>query len=310
MLACIMVGSLVGGVGARQLNGSEQEQEPTEEPPPSDLESGDLVNDHGAAALVPLPGKAVHVEAIYPRGRISEELTISTSLNGEVSLVGWGSEADGESSPNPDGPINPTDNGCSDNTYNLKPWKVYTQFEWRFNASPLPTGLTQTEAETALKDGAKNIVLANNDCGLTDNITGTQQYLGTTADGVNINTVPQCGVADGKSIVRFGPMSNYLAVACTWTDTTPNPDKVTSSDVKFNTNYAWETDVVRCISEGSVAYMVEDVMTHEQGHTFGLAHVGETSHEWLTMSTNSQGPCDESQSTIGLGDYNGLNVRY
>jgi predicted Zn-dependent protease len=55
---------------------------------------------------------------------------------------------------------------------------------------------------------------------------------------------------------------------------------------------------------------VKAVMTHERGHTFGINHVSETSHKNMTMSPNINGPCQDSESTLGLGDVEGLRALY
>lgn len=266
--------------------------------------------DHGIGAIVPPPGYGVYIHATAPRSAASQELLVTTAPDGTVSLERYGDE--GESSlPPSGGPINPLDNACEDDAYTLNSYKWYSTMSWKLNYSGIPANLTLLEAEIAVRAGTTNITTANNDCGFTDNITATEAYGGTTGSGIQVNADGTCGTHDGLSVVRFLPMTvNYLAVACTWFETAPNPDKAIGSDIRINTNFDWETDTLACIAGGLSAYMVEDVMTHERGHSYGMGHVSESAHEWLTMSENSQGPCDMSMSTLGLGDYNGLNARY
>jgi hypothetical protein len=56
--------------------------------------------------------------------------------------------------------------------------------------------------------------------------------------------------------------------------------------------------------------MLEAVLTHEAGHVFGLAHVGESRHGRLTMSPYIDGVCNNQESTLGLGDLRGLEALY
>ncbi|HSV64387.1 MAG TPA: matrixin family metalloprotease [Mycobacteriales bacterium] len=62
---------------------------------------------------------------------------------------------------------------------------------------------------------------------------------------------------------------------------------------------------VRC----SGAYDVQSVLTHEQGHTFGLSHVDLTTHSTQVMAT-AIGACDTSKRLLGMGDYTGLARLY
>lgn len=56
-------------------------------------------------------------------------------------------------------------------------------------------------------------------------------------------------------------------------------------------------------------FELSGVLTHEFGHVFGLEHVAESTHQYLTMSTGST-PCSYADRSLGLGDYNNLNAHY
>jgi predicted Zn-dependent protease len=105
-------------------------------------------------------------------------------------------------------------------------------------------------------------------------------------------------------VVGFGtPPSGYLGMTCWWTMS----GIIFESDMRLNK--AYYHFYVNKPSSCSNRYSIEAVATHEFGHAFGLAHVSETYHPSLTMSTVIRS-CQASESTLGLGDVRGLNALY
>lgn len=78
------------------------------------------------------------------------------------------------------------------------------------------------------------------------------------------------------------------------------------ADIKLNKqDFSWTTSTVGCSNQ----YLVQAVATHQFGWAFGLANVSEASQTNLTMSSRLFA-CDNSASTLGLGDMRGLEARY
>ncbi|MFG3013022.1 matrixin family metalloprotease [Streptomyces cinerochromogenes] len=78
------------------------------------------------------------------------------------------------------------------------------------------------------------------------------------------------------------------------------------ADVRFNTHdYDFTNKPTRSCSN---KYAIRSVGTHEAGHVFGLAHVGD-GHENLTMFTNSF-ICATKARTLGKGDVLALRSVY
>jgi hypothetical protein len=312
LLALLLGASVLSSVTASAMPAQPPEGHgrPDHAGPPEGLKPGDVLEDHGVSVVVPEPGVGVFTEAIMPRTEMSEMLEVATLPDGTVTVESYGSEGDSTTAPG-SGPLNPFDNGCTDGAYNLHTWKRYNALSWYYNSAATPSYLTVTDVENAFKKGTTNITQAFNDCGFSDNVTASQTYAGRASTDIQVTSAGNCGTADTRSVAKFGSLSNgSLATTCTWYTTGTSPYTATTSDVRFSTAFEWATSTVQCVANGGDGYMIEDVMTHERGHNFGIAHVSEANHEWLTMSTNSQGPCDSSEATLGLGDYNGLNVRY
>jgi predicted Zn-dependent protease len=82
---------------------------------------------------------------------------------------------------------------------------------------------------------------------------------------------------------------------------------ITEADIKINSRYVWAATVATCKNRQE---LIEPTVTHEVGHVYGLGHVGERKHPLLTMSTASDGPCNNAASTLGLGDMKGLEALY
>jgi hypothetical protein len=183
--------------------------------------------------------------------------------------------------------------------------------EWRFKTSSRPAYLDPAGTVDRLRQATSNITQANNICAIPDTISATSNYLGSTTQSVQMpNGTNDCNDnGNGTSIVAFGSLAgSYIGWACWWFDVIPpTPDNITESDVRLEAATSWT------ITPGgpcSGSYSLEGVMTHERGHSFGLAHVSEDSHEELTMSENVEGTCQNSESTLGLGDLNGLEALY
>ena len=127
---------------------------------------------------------------------------------------------------------------------------------------------------------------------------------------VDINSNATCNANDGKSVIGFGDLpSSYTAYACTSTWIKDGaPDRVASSDIRLNKeDHAWTTRVRKSCSG---RFDVESSVTHERGHTFGLGEAPENGHGNLTMSNDSNGPCQTSERSLGRGDAKGLNSKY
>lgn len=278
----------------------------------SDHRPGDVVTDHGVGAVVPQPGHEIRAEAILADGSI-QEFGIRTALDGRVTLLHFGDESAQAARPGDQlseggTPAATSPAPCDDNAYSVGADKVTSNFSWMFKISSTPSYLDQTGTKNDLKAGTDNITSAFNDCGRADNVSATNSYAQDTTMNVNITSSATCETPDDYSVVTFGDLSGSsvdpLAVECTDVES----GSIVASDVKFEGNlYTWTLEPGSNCSGSK--WDVESVMTHERGHSFGLEHVAESSHPYLTMSKRIR-PCSVGARTLGLGDMLGLEALY
>lgn len=271
-----------------------------DEPLPSDLAPGDIIQRAGVEVFVPTAGEQVQLVGELDDGT-SIELTVRTSLDGipEVianDLVEPVVLAAGATAP------------CQDGAFNLGGHTWTDTYRWRFQASSTPSGNSKDNVELALRHAASAITTSKNDCGLADQVSATHTYLGRTSAAPNIRSddgVVTCGNTDGNNVSGFGTLpQGFLAVACTWAD---GNGHALEGDVKFNTRYRWYALGVPNGCEDR--YGVQAVGAHELGHVFGLGHVSESTHPNLTMSTAARA-CSNAPLSLGLGDVRALRRLY
>ncbi len=309
----------------------------------TDLVPGDVVRDVGISLVVPQPGDFTYATAELQEDG-SQSLGALTQEDGTVILADVGADAAavpgsaadiaGGSAPldadglldnaTPDAaPTAPAAaaGACDDGAYKLQTWtfsdgsrkhpKWKSTFNWHFKSGSTPNNVGQTAARDAIARAVTNITGSHNNCGLADEVSATSAYQGSTTTGTNLSSDGStCLASDSKSVVAFGSLqSGTLAAACTWgTYDTGTYAKITKSDVRINKGlYGWYANEP---SGCSTRWAIEGVMTHEFGHSFGLGHVGEADHGNLTMSTHINGPCQNSEASLGLGDVRGLRVLY
>ncbi len=187
---------------------------------------------------------------------------------------------------------------CVDSAYHLIGAKwAKGNYSWSFRARSVPRSLRRRAARNTIIRAFHNITSEHNDCGRAARISITANFLGNT------RRKPGCTSRDGHNVIGFGRLPRgILAVTCYWT----RNGKMIEADMKINNREAWALSLKGCRR----AVMLEATITHEAGHVFGLAHVGERRHGRLTMSTYIDGLCENQESTLGLGDMLGLEALY
>jgi matrixin len=271
-----------------------------DEPLPIDLHAGDIVRAGDFALEVPPAGETVTIAIDTDDGGVLT-LSLATSPDGVVSVVAPPAEEPtviaGATAP------------CQDGAFHLAGHKWKTNYAWHFDAGSTPNANNKDKVEAGLLTAANAITHSRNDCGLADQISATHSYAGRTTRGPNIRTTSSgtvvCGSRDNQNTVGFGALpSNFLGVACWWTDGT---NAAIEGDVKLSTRHRWYAQDVP--ADCSNTFGVEPVATHEFGHVFGLAHVSESTHPNLTMST-AAAACSNGPLSLGLGDVRALRRLY
>jgi hypothetical protein len=280
-------------------------------PTRSGLGPGMTVTEGGLSAVVPPRGEGVGAEAWLADGG-SIGLRIETSQDGRVVVTSdrlppgapaRTLPATSSSLRLPETTIQGSPPPCQDSAYHLTASWWRSTVHWWFRASSTPSNLSHYAAQKAIKSGASHITNAYNDCGRADHVSATSQFMGVTSVSPGIGSSSACQNPDGRNVVGFGTLlGSELGLTCWWY----RGSTTVEADMKLNKHdFNWTTKTAGCVN----AYVVQAVATHEFGHVFGLAHVSEANHGNLTMST-SMFACDDSPSTLGLGDMLGLEARY
>jgi hypothetical protein len=267
---------------------------------------GRVIVEGGIGAVVPEPGMAVTAVGTSLEG--DQYLTVSNPRGDEISLDGAGRESGSEASPEittrASGP-----GACRDPYFNSWGYKLYNFNRWYVNTRSIPDYMSKVRAVAAMKRGGVNIYKVQDGCGIRDRVKGELRYRGGIKRSVNIRNDLTCTSNDFKSVVGFGDLpSGYTATACLWAWVQDGPNRVAHSDIRLNkVDHAW---TARVTGGCRGRFDVESSMTHERGHTFGLGEASEGSHGNLTMSNDSNGPCQTSERSLGWGDARGLNSKY
>lgn len=269
---------------------------------------GDTLVVGGLSITAPQRGEGLWTEVMHDDGSTTT-VQIETLFDGMV--IQWpevlgdeghdgtisdnASEASAASSASP----------CTDVAYKLGSFTWKTPFKWSFYGGSTPKNVNRKAAEKRLKWAATNITRSDNDCGYNDQVSAKHVYLGRKPIGASVKYDGTCKAADGHNAVSFGNLpAGVLGVACVHY----SGDEAVEGDIKFNkADHAF----IAKIGNGCTnRYSIEAVATHEFGHVFGLGHVSESGHGNLTMSTAINGPCQNSEASLGRGDVRGLREAY
>jgi hypothetical protein len=195
-------------------------------------------------------------------------------------------------------PVGVSPGPCNDGAYKLLGGRWTRTYRWSFKRSSTPAGLNRAAVAGTLTRSFSNVTDARNDCGRPDNVGATHEYLGVTTRS------PNCRSRDGFNVVGFGRMDfGVLAVTCFWISN----GRIIEADMRINNRESWALSASGCTGDRP---MLEATITHEEGHVFGLDHVGERRHGRLTMSPFIDGPCNNNEATLGRGDMLGLEQIY
>lgn len=267
----------------------------------------ELVEVDDLAAVPPPAGTSVWSEVLYVDGT-SQQFMLHTTPEGVVMFEEM-TELFPEEGLDRNGlPLAPeaAHDPCADDAYIHHGWRWDSKLKWYFHAGSTPGELNADAAESAIKAATSNITHSTNSCGLADEVSASHEYLGRKSKSANISSGGNCQSSDGTNMVSFGALpSGILATACVWF----NNGVAKEGDVQLNkAKFNWTTEPGS--SSCNNQFSVKAVMTHERGHTFGINHVSESSHKNMTMSPNINGPCQDGESTLGLGDVEGLRALY
>ena len=322
----LVLGGLVLAVSATACGAAPEAMSDDEETralgTPLDARPGDRVELQRVAVIAPQLGLGVLAEIVLEDGT-TQTLRVETKADGGVWLLPASDEAD-EGDEGDEGAAEPgvatesdaqaageaTASGsigpCKDGAKHLAPYSWNTTFEWSFNAGTTPSGLSKDAVEAVLRKATSNITASRNSCGLADQVSATHSYKGRTSVGTQVTADASCKDGNGVNTVGFGDLPDgILGLTCVWYD---GEGHALESDMRLNKgDYKWTPKVD---SSCSNRWSIEAVATHERGHTFGLGHVAEGAHGNLTMSPQLNGPCQSSESTLGLGDVKALRARY
>ena len=272
----------------------------------SGLHAGDVVPFLKTSVTAPPPGETTMGVG---DGDVSwEEVVVHTDADGTVQAYGAGSTA--PRSPEPDTPSNNPCNDSGNNPWPVNGW-VPAGYEWYYKGGSTPGELTTAQAEDGLKWGVANMKNVNNNCGHGDDVSADSTYLGRRTDNVSLIGGAgnhQCnGSTDGFNMIVFGTISDgFNAYTCLrWNDA----GNIYESDVIYDkgTTSWYVPGETTC---NNTRFSLETISTHESGHVFGLDHVNETGHPKLTMSEYNEGPCQNTEASLGKGDWIGLESIY
>lgn len=200
---------------------------------------------------------------------------------------------------------------CAQTAYAVHDARLEHPYIWVLDESSVPDYLDAAGAVRAVREATDTVALARSRCAgvtATPPVIPPVIYTGTTERSANVTGAATCfpeGNTDGVNVVSFGPLpDDVVAVTCTYTE----GGEIWQSDVMLND--APGVFTLDPADGCEQRYDLQAVMTHERGHSFGLAHVPERpGSDALTMSS-AMGRCDTSARTLAAGDVLGLARLY
>ena len=157
---------------------------------PPTLQPGDIVVDFGAGVTVPQPGYGVTSQVLTKSGE--ESVGAQTSATGVVTLFSVGDEmAASTLSVMPFAGLDP----CTDSAYNLTPPGVFwnSTYNWYLVTGSVPAYLNLSSTIDALRNATQHLTnIDSGSCNLTDHVSATAAYQGSSSQSVNINSNGTC----------------------------------------------------------------------------------------------------------------------
>ncbi len=273
---------------------------------------GDIVEvEDGITVRVPGPGNLVAVEVMYEDGNTAVATLVNDAERGVYIL-----HPDDHRLGLPAGAAASCATKCNDTSFSFlfsggevrAKWK--SRLEWSYRHTNSPIG--KNRAVEAFTNAARAVPVQRNSCGLADQSSATQRYLGETTLAPNITksgTTLSCGNPDGHSVIGWGAIAGeQLAFTCTYAqDDGTNTFRIVEADQRYdNTNRNWYSGngvPASCTDRWSL----RGVATHEFGHAYGLGH---TPAECNQVMSPTGDPCTSALRKFGNGDVRGIRDLY